>query len=97
MEFNVLFLEENTTIREEEEVVTKVKNLLHNLTMIDNVNSYQSGSHLRHMLRAHAWKDEMQNLVDEVKDNIAASRPKLSEMLRGVELMARFVVEGFKD
>lgn len=49
------------------------------------------------MLRAHAWKDEMQNLVDEVEDSVAISRPKFLEMLRGVELMARFLVEGFED
>jgi len=49
------------------------------------------------MLRAHAWKAEMQKLADEVDDSIATSKPKLSEMLRGVELMERFMAEGFED
>lgn len=77
--------------------MTEVEHLLHSLMMTDDVNSYQSGSHLRHMLRAHAWKAEMQKLADEVDDSIATSKPKLSEMLRGVELMERFMAEGFED
>ena len=73
MNFQVQFLEEDYTIREANVVVTKVAHLLHSLIITEDVNSYQSGSHLRYMLRAHTWKTEMQRLIDKVGDNVAIS------------------------
>lgn len=43
MEFQVQCLEENTTILEVDEVVAKLRHLLHNLMITEDVNSYQSG------------------------------------------------------
>lgn len=40
MDFQVQFLEENTTIREDNEVVVEVKHLLHSLMVTEDVNSY---------------------------------------------------------
>lgn len=67
MEFEVKFLEEDTTIRETNLVVVEVRHLLHSLLMTEYINTYQTGSHVKRMLKAHAWKIEMQRMINKVE------------------------------
>lgn len=96
MSFEVKFLED-TFPRKTDLVVIKVRHLLQSLIMTKDINTYQSGSHLRHMLRAHAWKIEMQGIVVEVNCVMARNKAKISRMLRGLELTTKFLDNGFED
>lgn len=49
------------------------------------------------MLRAHAWKLEMRDIVVEVDTVIGRNRPKVAGMLRGLEMTAQFLDDGFED
>lgn len=49
----VKFLEDDNSVREADLVTAKVRHLLHSLIMIENVNSYQNGSHFGYMMKAH--------------------------------------------
>lgn len=53
MDFQVKFIDDDATIRVDL-VVAEVRHFLHSLIMTDDVNTYQTGSHLRHLLKAHA-------------------------------------------
>ena len=53
-EFLVKFLEEDNSVREADLVTAEVRHLLHSLIMIEDINSYQSGSHLEYMMKAYA-------------------------------------------
>lgn len=65
MSFEVKFLED-TIPKKTDLVLTKAKNLLQSLIQIEDVNTFKAGNHLKHMLRAHAWKLELQRVVVKV-------------------------------
>lgn len=89
MNFEVKFLEKDTAIKKVDLVVTEVKHLLQSIIMTKDINTYQLGSHLRHMLRAHAWKIKMQGIVVDVDCVVPRNKAKTSKMLRGLELTAK--------
>lgn len=62
MSFEVTFLG-NTIPRKTELVLTEARNLLQSLIQIQDVNTFKIGSDLRHMLKAHAWKLEIQGIT----------------------------------
>lgn len=96
-DLQVKFLDNDNTIKEADLVVVEVIHLLHSLIMTDDVNTYQSGSHLRHMMRAHTWKSEMQKLIDKVGCCVVANKPRFSKMLHELELKAKFLDENFEE
>jgi len=49
------------------------------------------------MLRAHAWNNEIQGLIIEVKCVVAENKAKISKMLRGLELTAKFLDDNFEN
>jgi len=95
-EFQVKFIDDDATIRDKDLVMAEVRHFLHSLIITDDVNTYQTGSHLRHILRAHTWKNDMQRVIEEVGRCVAGNGPKTLEMLRGLELMAKFLDEDFE-
>lgn len=78
-------------------MVIEVIHLVHNLIIMEDVNSYQLGSHLRYILQSHTWKIEMQKSIDEVEDSVAMRKLKFLEILHGLELIIRFLEDSFKD
>jgi len=96
-DFLVKFLDDGNSIREADLVTTKVRHLLHSLIMIEDANSYQFGSHLEYMMRAHTWKSKMRELVDEVSCYVIGNQPRFREMLRGIEHTTIFIDDGFEE
>lgn len=97
MDFQVKFIDDDTSIKETDLVVTEVRHLLQSLLMTEDVNTYQTRSHLRYMMRAYAWRIEMQKLINEVGRCVAENKLKISEMLHRLELVVKFLDEDFKE
>lgn len=93
MDFGLKFLED-TSIREAKLIVVEVRHLLQSLVMTEDINSYQIGSYLRHMLRVHSWKIEIQRMVTKVEHQ---NKAKISKMTCGLDLTTKFLDEGFED
>lgn len=96
MSFDVKFVEDSIP-RDIELVKTEVRNLLQGLIQTEDINSFKTSSHLRHMLKAHVWKLEMQGIVVEVDNVVARNKAKVVGMLRGLELTSKFLDNEFKD
>ena len=96
MTYEVRFLEDSVP-RKPESILAEVRNLLQCLIQTEDVNTYRTGGHLRHMLKAHAWKLEMRDIVVEVDAVIGRNKPKVAGMLRGLEMTAQFLDDGFED
>ena len=96
-EFLVKFLEEDNSVREADLVTTELRHLLHSLIMTEDVNSYQSGSHLEYMMKAYTWKGRMQDFVQEANMAVEANQPTFREMLRGLKHTARYIDESFEE
>lgn len=94
VDFPVKFLDDDNTIREADLVVDEVKHLLHSFILIVDVNYYQSGSHLEHMMHAHTW---MQKFIDEDGFCVEGNQPKFKEMLHGMEITMKFLDENFEE
>lgn len=84
-DFPIKFLDNDNSIKEANVVTIEVRNLLHSLVMTEDVNSYQFGSHFDYMMKAHTWKSNMLDFVNEVHMVVAGNHPKFREMLRGLE------------
>lgn len=97
MEYEVKFLEQDTTIREPNLVVAEVRLLLQSLLMTEDINAYQIGSHARHMLKANAWKLEMEKIIRKVEGCVAKNFGKTFEMVHGLEFTTKFLDEDFED
>jgi len=97
MEYEVKFLEEATTIREAGEVIFEVRNLLQSLLVTEDINSYQTRSHAMHMLKAHAWKLEMENIIYKFEAHMPRNFRKISNMVHGLDFMDKFLDEDFED
>lgn len=96
MEFQVKFLDDDAGIRDKDLVVAKVRHFLHSLIMTEDINTFQTGSHLEHLLKAHAWERDMMRIVDKVDRYVITNQPKLLEMLHGLELTAKFLDDDFE-
>lgn len=96
MRYEVKFLEDSVPSKPES-VLAEVRNLLKGLIQTEDVNTYRTRGHLRHMLRAHAWKLEMREIVVEVVTVIGRNRSKVAGMLRGLEMTAQFLNDEFED
>lgn len=96
MSFEVKFLED-TIPKKIDLVLTEARNLLQSLILIEDINTYHTDSHLRYMLKAHAWKIEMQGTVVEVDCIVARNEVKTFRMLCGLELTSKFLDDGFED
>lgn len=96
-EYQVKFLEDDTTIRESNEVAAEVKHLLQSLLLTEDINAYQTGSHARRMMKVYAWKLEMEKIIREVDDSIARNLGVSCKMVHGLEFTAKFLNEGFED
>lgn len=90
-------LEDDNSIRETDLVTTEVRHLLHSLIMIEDVNSFQNGSHFGYMMKTHTWKSRMLNFVQEANVIVEGNQPGFKEMLRGLEHAARFIDDGFEE
>lgn len=67
MEYEVKFLEEDTTIKEIDLVVVEVRHLLQSSLITKVINAYQTGSHARHMLKAHAGRSRCRGRSTSLK------------------------------
>lgn len=73
MSFEIKFLED-TIPKNKDLVLKEAKNLLQSLIQTKDVNTFQTGNHLRHMLKAHTWKLEMQGIVLESIASLQGTR-----------------------
>lgn len=94
-DFPVKFLD--NAIREVDLVTVEVRYLLQRLIMTEDVNSYQSGSHLEYMMRAHTLKSRMLDFAEEVSVSVAGNQLRFREMLRGLEHTASFIDDVFEE
>ena len=96
MEFQVKFLDDDASIQDKDLVMTKVGHFLHSLIMTEDINTFQTGSHLEHLFKAHAWEKDMLKIVEKVERGMVKNGPKLSKMLHGLELTAKFLDDDFE-
>ena len=90
------FLDDDASIRDKDLVVAEVRHFLHSLIMIEDINTFQTGSHLEHLPKAHAWEEETMRIVDKIERSVMKNGPKLSEMLHGLELTAKLLDDDFE-
>lgn len=70
MEFQVKFLDDDASIQDKDLVMTKVGHFLHSLIMTEDINTFQTGSHLEHLFKAHAWEKDMHPKSNSKGDNM---------------------------
>lgn len=83
MSFDVKFTEDSIP-KDLEVIKIEVRNLLQGLIMTEDVNAFRTGSHLRHAMKAYAWRLEMKGSVVEVDSVAARNRARIIGILRGL-------------
>lgn len=96
-DFIMKLLDDDNSIREVDLVTTKVRHLIHSLIMIEDVNSYQNGSHFESMMKVHTQKSMMLDFMYEVNKIVESNQPRFREILHGLEHTDRFITYFFKE
>lgn len=70
IEYEVKFLEEDDVGRETSMVTAKVQHMIKGLICINDLNIFQTGSHVRHMMKLHTWKTQLEWTNNKVEEFI---------------------------
>lgn len=67
------------------------------LICTDDINVYQTGSHIRHRMKIYSWKTQIEQTSSEIAEFINMKTRTCKELSLGVELVEGFMKENFKD